>query len=150
MLFSCEKEKEESNTNEIIFEGISITDVYGGLSSQDTTDWNLNDIWMDKENSLFTEKKDNKCSSDEYSIISYPNPCDGIFLLRLTKPDDSRFAFRVVDKDFNVLVTQDSIMSNSIAISLEGFNVSNEIVRIYYKYFGMDCELKGHGDIKIE
>ena len=83
-------------------------------------------------------------------IVAYPNPCKSIIRLDIAKPDSSRFAFRIVDKDFNVLVSHDSITAGAIAITLQEFNISNEIVRIYYKILKENCELRGHGDIKIE
>ena len=153
LIFSCEKENVDNNkTDTILFNGITMTTVNGELISQDMSDWNIQESWTDKESSLFDEKKDNSCilENNNYSIISYPNPCEGIFYLHIAKPDESRLAFRIVDRNFNVLLSNDSIFSTSLAISLNDSGISNDTVRIYYKFLGSDCELKGHGDIKIE
>jgi len=152
IIISCDKEKDDNNIDEIVFSGITMRDNVGNTLSQDTNDWQLHDNWTDKENSLFFEKMNGICSTEDYDyyIISYPNPCSGMFFLHLSKPNYSRLAFRIVDKDFNILLSRDSITSTCIAINIGEFNVSNEIVRIYYKFFGQNCELKGHGDIKIE
>jgi hypothetical protein len=48
-----------------------------------------------------------------------------------------------------VLLSQDSVFSNGIAFDLNYLNIRNDTVRIYYKFLGQDCELKGHGDILI-
>ncbi len=152
MIVSCEKEKKKDNSNEIVFEGITMTDEFGNLINRDTTDWKFTDNWTDKESALFSEKRDNICSIENlnYSIVVFPNPCNSIIRLDISKPESSRFAFRIVDKDFNVLVSHDSIYWGAIGITLEEFNISNEIVRMYYKILGENCELRGHGDIKIE
>jgi hypothetical protein len=153
LTFSCEKENTDNNKMDTItFNGITKTTINGELISQDASDWKLQESWTDKETSLFIEKKDNSCipENNNYSIISYPNPCDGIFNLHISKPDGCRLAFRIVDKNFNVLLSQDSVFSTSLGINLNDSGISNDTVRIYYKFFGSDCELKGHGDIKIE
>ncbi len=153
LTFSCEWEKVDNNADATItFNGITETTANGELISQDKSDWKLQDNWNDKENSLFIDKKENFCivDNDNYSIISYPNPCNGIFKLYISKPDECRLGFRIVDRNFNVLFSKDSIFSNEMGINLNEFGISNDTVRMYYKFFGSDCELKGHGDIKIE
>jgi hypothetical protein len=151
LAFSCKKENGDKNQS-FVFSGITSTNNTGEIISLDTNDWKTIETWTNNENSLFTEKKELWCISTtiNYSIIAYPNPCNGIFNLHISMPDEARLAFRIVDKDFKVLVSRDSIFSTSMAINLSDLNISNDIVRIYYKFFGPDCELKGHGDIKIE
>lgn len=152
MIISCQKEKNKDTTDEIVFEGITMTDECGNFMSQDTTDWKFTDNWTDKENALFIEKRDNICNINDfkYSIIAYPNPYDGIFSMEILKPENSRLAIRMVDQDFNVLISNDSITSHVIALTFRDLNLSNEIVRIYYKILSEDCELRGHGDIQIK
>jgi len=62
----------------------------------------------------------------DHSIISYPNPSDGIFILNITKPDETLLAIRIVDKEFNVLFAKDSIYS-TLAISFNEYHVWIEI-----------------------
>jgi hypothetical protein len=142
---SCEKDTEEN-----LFTGITESNEFGETISVDETDWNLTENWNETENSLFSESFDNLCSTDsEYYLLSaYPNPCDDIAMLKFIVPDDKRVAFRIVDKDYNILVSQDNA-SSDIAINFEYLKVQNDIVRVYYKIFGESCELNGHGDIKV-
>ncbi|MHC1774907.1 MAG: hypothetical protein AB9834_05775 [Lentimicrobium sp.] len=152
LLVSCEKDKKNGNSDEIAFEGISITDDYGNLIFQDTTDWKFTENWSETESSLFSEKRDKTCTPENYdcSIVIYPNPCNSVFRFDIAIPDSSRFAFRIVDKDFKVLVSHDSIPRGAIGVTLTDFNLSNEVVRMYYKVLADNCELRGHGDIQIE
>ena len=151
LFLSCVKDNNENTSDKIVFEGITSTDYNGAIISVDVTDWCFQDDWSVLETSLFTDEKELTCNLDDfnYQIISYPNPCNGTFYLNLLKPEDSMLAIRVVDKNFNVLVSLDSIYVSSLAFDLTSLNFSNEIVRVYYKVFGEDCELRGHGDIKI-
>lgn len=148
---SC-KDDVTKNPESIVFKGIRVTDVNGKVYENDPTDWLLAENWNETENSLFAEKRTNLCdtASIGYKVVSYPNPCNGIFNLYISKPIDSRFAFRIVDRNYNLLLSQDSVYSNGIAINVTKFNITNDTLRLYYKLFGLDCELKGHGDIKIK
>jgi len=148
---SC-KDDAAKNPESIVFKGIRVTDVNGKVYENDLTDWQLAETWNDTENSLFAEKRTNVCDTANigYKVVSYPNPCNGIFNLYISKPIESRLAFRIVDRNYNVLLSQDSVYSNGIAINVQSFNIKNDTVRLYYKFLGTDCELKGHGDIKIE
>ncbi len=150
LIISCEKGKNDENQDNIVFGGITCTTYEGIIISKDTNDWKLNEFWNVNEVSLFVNQMENHCNNNdlEYSIIAYPNPCGGIFYLDISKPEESLFAFRIIDKEFNVLMSKDSIRT-SIAISLNDFGLMNDTVRIYYKFLGHECELNGHGDIKI-
>jgi len=148
LFLSCKKE----NDNNTIFTGITVTDNVGRISSRDTTDWKLFENWSEKENSLFDDNLNSACSTGDfdYSIIAYPNPCSGIINLHISKPETMRLAFRVVDKNYNVLITQDSLYSSTIAFNFSYIHISNETVRIYYKLYGESCAFRGHGDLKIK
>ncbi len=152
-IVSCggDNDTTDTTTDVIVFKGIRVTDTNGKVYENDLSDWTLTEAWTDKENSLFVEKKVNLCdtSNSIYGISSYPNPCNGNFNLHISKPIETRFAFRIVDRNFNVLLSQDSVFSNGIAFDLNYLNIRNDTVRIYYKFLGQDCELKGHGDILI-
>ncbi|MFO7828938.1 MAG: hypothetical protein R6V23_09980 [Bacteroidales bacterium] len=142
---SCEKDAENN-----LFIGITETNEFGEIISNDETDWSLNESWNETENSLFSESFDNLCNTDDeyYLLTAYPNPCDAITTLKFTVPDDKRVAFRIVDNDYNILVSKDSANSD-IAINFDYLKVQNDILRVYYKIYGENCELKGHGDIKV-
>jgi len=158
--FSCENDKvdpkDETDLNEetdtIIFYEITKTTETGAIISDDTTDWKFDDEWSETENSLFPTNIKNNCNSDNYnySIIAYPNPCEDLFRLDISKPNEDRFSFRIVDRDYNILMSNDSIYSSSILIKTTDLEISDDTVRMYYKLIAQDCESKGHGDIKIE
>jgi hypothetical protein len=63
-------------------------------------------------------------------------PCSqGIFFIHKEKPDDVLLAIRIVDNEYNVLISKDSIHS-SMGIDLNAFHVPHDTVRIYYKFIG--------------
>lgn len=152
-IISCEgDDATDTKPNTIVFNGITMTDNNGWVIKNDPNDWKLAETWTEKENSLFVEKMTNTCNAEntDYKVVSYPNPCYSKFNLYISKPTDSRYAFRIVDRNYNVLLSQDSVFSSGLSINVQGFGITNDTVRIYYKILGPDCELKGHGDIKIE
>jgi hypothetical protein len=152
LLISCKDDDNETPSRETIsFGGITSTDETGIPISVDPSDWKLSESWSGKENYLFFQKMDEICLVEEntVSFIAYPNPCMGQFTLRIHKPEAMRFAFRIVDKDFNLVMWRDSIYSQSMVIDTRYFNILNDTVRMYYKLFGTSCELQGHGDILI-
>ncbi len=147
LLFSCNTKE----LNDIIFEGITKTDVKGQVISYDHTDWNFNDEWKDKEKNLFDIKHDTQCESGDiqYEIIAYPNPSAYSFFL-FHKIDENRsLSYKIVDKDFNVVLSKENAASNEQFLLDENKFKSGDILRIYYKVLGENCEMKGHGDIKI-
>ncbi len=143
---SCKKDIKNS-----LFNGITETNEFGDIISIDETDWNLNENWNKTENSLFSETFDNICNTDneEYVLIAYPNPCSDFGTLHFSVPENKRVAFRIVDSDYKVLISDDSARSE-IAINFQDMNVNNKMVRVYYKIYGDSCELKGHGDIRVD
>jgi len=155
VITSCEDDPVIADTppKTIVFNGITITDNNGWVIQNDPDDWKLTESWTEKENSLFVEKNVNLCDNGnpDYAIHpSHLNSSSSQFNLNFTKPAGSRFAFRIVDRNYNVLLSNDSIFTNAIVFDVQSFNIKNDTVRMYYKYLGPDCELKGHGDIKIE
>ena len=168
MLLSCEKDNKVKNIIE--FEGISITDIYGSqIGAQDTTDWRFDDQWLYQENELFSNIKSFPlCEPNEnLGIIAFPNPCKGYFYVHVEKDYNYISIYRLVDKDFNIIRSSDSVMDATFAINLkECLSVeivdempvcieeqppSDTIYRLYYmiKNIKKGCIYKGHGDIKI-
>ena len=147
LLLSCKPKSEF-----VIFTGITETNENGMKISDDITDWKFDDEWILMEEELFTENSSNVCdfNSEDYTIIAFPNPCDNddIVSLHCDVPENKRVEFRIVDENFNVLLSKDSV-STSIWIDIESLNINIEIIRIYYKVIGDNCELKGHGDIQV-
>ncbi len=142
---SCEK-----NEDRIIFSGITETNGVGEILSEDNTDWNFNDDWNSIEKSLFKINYEKSCTNDlgNYSIIGYPNPCYNICDLHIQLPENKLIDIRVVDDKFNILISQDSL-DKDIALNFNNLNIHNKLLRVYYRVYDTDCELNGHGDIKI-
>jgi len=147
---SCDEET--NSTDVVIFKGITTTDFQGVVISADPDDWKLYEHWINKESALFNEKYVNVCDTinNQYAAISFPNPCNGAFILHFDKPDSCRLAYRLVDKNFKVLRTNDSVYADLLYINLLSDSLPAGIVRMYYKFYGQGCELRGHGDIQIE
>jgi len=148
----CSCEPGEPNTppeSNIYFNGITNTDVNGFILSSDTTDWRTDDTWILKESDLFSLIQ-TKCSPpDNNKIIAYPNPCNGIFALYIEKDPASRVELRLVDQDFNILISIDTILQNNVQLNAGTFGII-DTVRLYYKFVDGNCEWKGHGDIIIQ
>jgi hypothetical protein len=151
-LIACKKESNNSVTGKIYFTGITERDVTGiPLAVPDTTDWRFDDIWTTKEENLFSIMYNNSNQRINADIELYPNPTTGIFRIHLgNKSNSSRLAIRLVDKDFKVLIKNDSLYSQSISINATDFN-GNDTLRLYYKLIdSLNYEYKGHGDILIK
>jgi hypothetical protein len=148
----CKKEPANiKSDSKIYFAGITKTDIDGSLLSlPDTTDWRFDDHWNSKENNLFSSKyltSNQKCTT---SICLFPNPFNDIFMIDLNKmPAKSRIAFRLVNKEFKVIMSNDSVKSS---ISIMPSDISTyDTLRLYYKLIdSLNFEYKGHGDILIK
>jgi len=159
-LIACNKEKvNEPKDTKTYFSGITKTSAMGELlSNPDTTDWRFDDNWTTKEEDLFIIKNsplNQKCSTQ---IFIYPNPFQDIFRINLNNlPTSSRLAIRLVDKDFKVILENDSLHGSvtlrpKIIIGLDTLSISGrDTLRLYYKLIdSLNRELKGHGDILIQ
>jgi len=152
-LFLCVScENGEDASKKIDFKGITERNENATLQSRDTTDWRLDDEWNETEHTLFEETAEKPCNSvtDSFFILAYPNPCGSVLRIDLYKPDTMRLAYRIVDSNLDILMARDSVYSNSFVINANSLGGSNDIVRMYYKLIDRNCELKGHGDIKLE
>ena len=146
----CETRDINPDESIIYFNGITKTDINGAIISNDTTDWRMDDTWSMKESDLYSSVSQPMCSSqDSNKIIAYPNPCNGIFALHIEKELTSRIELRLVDQDYNILISNDSILENNIQLNAGTFGIK-DTVRLYYKFVSDNCELKGHGDIIIQ
>lgn len=149
---ACTKDKNDGNLVPE-FTGITITNVNGMALEEDPTDWKFNDQWNELEHALFSERYPNLCTTgfNEYEISIFPNPVDQFFNIRFNFPDTVDLELRVVDKDFNVIIhsSPDSI-SNQPNMTIDVSGTPKQVLRMYYKVIGQNCELRGHGDIQIE
>ncbi len=154
---SCEKNTNEPDYNKITFEGITTTDIYGAYTGfYDSTDWRQDDTWQSIEKELFDDYNiyEYNCSIDSNNqIVGYPNPIvDFMFILHFVKDSSTRVDFRVVNQNFDKLVSVDSIYNNQIAMRFQDILSENDsIIRIYYRFMKENnCGFVGHGDIKIK
>jgi hypothetical protein len=137
---------------EIKFTGITGMDKFGAVVGKaDTTDWRTDDQWLDKEQKLFSENFSANCADPgKYRIMFYPNPCRSKSTLYAVKDSGVRVAIRLVDKNFNVIMSQDSVYVSSLSVDLSSFTL-NDTIRLYYKFITPDnCEYWGHGDIFVQ
>jgi hypothetical protein len=151
MMNSC-KEKIDNPVAEskIYFSGLTQTDNNGWPISIDSTDWTTNDTWVKKESDLFTNVYQSNCTqSFANHIAQYPNPCNGIFTLSFSKPATTRIELRLVDKNFNPIYSNDSVLGNAVQFNAGAFGIK-DTVRLYYKFIENNCEFRGHGDILVK
>lgn len=151
VLFSCDKDAENGIPE---FTGITSTDqnavIIGGV---DTTDWRENETWLQIEKDLFSDFSNLtfNYTSDSTMMVSpaFPNPCSDILNLNYQKDSSVELQLRIVDEDFNLLFSLNSIYSDAISISLNDINSLNtgDKFRVYYIFKqGNTCIAKGHGD----
>lgn len=135
------------------FSGFSLTDDNGqALSNPDTTDWRVDDTWEQVEKDLFDLSELPLCSGDGAVSPGYPNPCGNVMNFRFASTENTTGYFRVVDKDFNVLVEADTVSFEAGAktISLNFSTINADTIRLYYRIVGGACEYRGHGDVLVQ
>ncbi len=155
--FNCRKQTTAPTT--INFNGITATDFNAQpLGAVDATDWTLNDNWTAQEVALFGGGKA-VCSSvlsEEKIFAAAPNPVfGGEFNFGVQAKENVGFMFRIVDKNFNVLLKNDTMTFkagyNALYLNLPSANVTlKDTVRIYYKMVRSNCEMRGHGDVLVK
>ncbi len=152
---------DDNESTLIKFEGITETNENGeSTGSVDKSDWNLNDIWIDKEESIFDyvtyeDTKNNK-SGSEYSCAfapAYPNPCSDVFNLHFSFTKGCILKIALVDQNLNIksYVEINDLSTNSLTYNISMLSLANNnIYRFYYKFEHADGTIqKGHGDIKV-
>jgi hypothetical protein len=147
MAFSCKSK----TTTQISFGSITERDKFGAvIGKPDTTDWRTDDVWSQQEKDLFTAKfAENAPRTDTMQIMFYTNPCHGKSVIYLQKKPDTKLSLRIVDRDYNVLMSMDDLKDMSSQINLSAIGV-NDTVRMYYKFIdSKNNEFKGHGDIVL-
>lgn len=161
LVVGCKKEDTNNtttgNTSQFpVFSGYTATDMNAvPMGSADTTDWTHDNSWLTSEKNLFPQLQNMTSNFEPYASIymfpAFPNPISATTNFLLSKESDVRFSFRVVNKNFNVLLSQDSMYSSTFALNTAGLTSSTDtMVRIYYLFERNDsCLFKGHGDLKI-
>jgi hypothetical protein len=135
----------------IVFRGITQTNVFGTAISKDTTDWRVDDQWSKKEASLFSSSYQQNCKpTAKYVVMAYPNPCQDRISLAIILPNTAQIELKIVNSKFEVLVSKENIKSSLMFDTTSWKKKNNDIVRVYYKIIDNGCEFRGHGDIMIE
>lgn len=135
------------------FTGITLTDNLGqSLGTPDATDWRVDDSWEQVEKDLFDLPTSTLCSSDGAVSPGYPNPCEDFFGFRFVSSTNSIGFFRLVDRDFNVLMKRDSALldAGGDIILLNFSEINPDTVRLYYRIVSGACEYRGHGDVIVQ
>jgi hypothetical protein len=136
--------------SKIYFKGLTQTDVNGWPITIDTTDWMTNDTWVKQESDLFAAFYNSGCLQNyKNEIAAYPNPAVGIFNLHINKLESTRLELRLVDKNFNPLFSNDSVLGNAVQFDARVYGIKDTL-RLYYKFIENNCEFRGHGDILIK
>jgi len=154
LFFGCsnsEPQVKEIDNKTINFKGITARDPVGSpMNTADPDDWNFNDKWIEQEISLFGKNLSTDCPIREsLRIMAFPNPATSRLSIYTTKPDSARIALRVVDKNFKLLLSTDSLYADAVIYDLSKIGVQ-DTVRVYYKIIAKSCEYWGHGDIVIK
>ena len=140
--FACKR-----STFSIQFSGVTPRDASGAImGTADSNDWNFNDQWQAQESALFNTTYTSNCPAGAYSAYAYPNPCSDVFYLRFNGDSSTRIDIRIVDKNFTVLLSKDSVTNGLIAVNSASY--PSGISRVYYKMIKNGCEFRGHGDIE--
>jgi len=136
----------------IRFSGISMMDINAQpMSNKDSTDWITGDVWKSQETGLFDNisYQVNCATQHSNKIIVYPNPCNGIFQMLIDKLPTTRMELRIVDENFNKLLSIDTITNNSFTLDAKAGSLK-DTVRVYYRFIEGNCEFRGHGDILVQ
>jgi hypothetical protein len=135
------------------FTGFSLTDDNGqALSNPDSTDWRVDDSWEQVEKDLFGSPGLPLCTGDGEVSPAFPNSCSSVLGFRFVSTTNTTGYFRVVDKDFKVLLEANAIPFEAGAkiISLNFSEINPDTVRLYYRIVGNNCEYRGHGDVIVQ
>jgi hypothetical protein len=153
---SCVENSEDDNPpmdDTIFFTGITPTDPNGlALGDPDPTDWRFDDEWTEQEAALFPEEPTFAlgCMPNiNYEIMAFPNPSNGIFSLLFQKESTTQVELRLVNEDFNTLISIDEVAQDIIQLNAGTFGIK-DTVRLYYRFIEGNCEYRGPGDIVIE
>ena len=147
---TCKKNDNESS--QIQFNGITETDDNGNpVGTVDSTDWTVDKNWNDTEHGLFSKRFENCNITVNSTFNAYPNPANDALTLTLSGINTQEFtetSFRIVDRNYNILGWWDTEQfALKYVINLAQWDLPDDTVRVYYKFYGENCELRGHGDI---
>ncbi len=147
---NCKKKDNSTGPSIQSYGGISATDANGDKQSNDPTDWTINETWNEKEGSLFAGSYSTGCPATfNYSIIGFPNPATTIFAIGASKTTNATLQMRIVDRNYNVLMSKDT-MPDVLYINTSALGGVKDTVRVYYRFIENGCEFRGHGDVVLQ
>lgn len=153
-LLACNKgpepEAPAEGPRKIYFTGITESNDVGIITKRDTTDWRFDDKWVEQEEKLFPTTGEQSCTqAHAHNIFAFPNPTTGLMKLHIAKRQATRVELRLVDQDFKVIFSRDSVL-NGINIFDITATAPKDTVRLYYKFTDGSCVYRGHGDILVK
>ncbi len=125
------------------------------MGEEDLTDWTFDSTWFPTEKALFEDYDsfNHNCSvvSGISECMVFPIPAKHIINFVMAKDSSTQVRIRLVNQQFEQLISIDSLYDDDIQFNLDVFELtSGSIVRMYYVFINKDsCMFKGHGDIKI-
>ncbi len=159
LLLNCKKEKVNTSNSTGTYPLLSdytATDNYGvSMGKTDATDWNNDLNWLSSEQNLFSNFGSLIKTVNPYNTISFkpafPNPTGSNVNFYFVKPSNVKFYYRLVNKDFKVIQSGDSILYDVFKMAISDIvSKSDTMVRMYYYFERNDsCLYKGHGDLKV-
>ena len=157
LLPACQPEPpvEPAPVSRLYFRGISMTDENGlALNEEDSTDWRVDDTWIEQELGLFPSNPYSICFHDGLIRVypAFPNPVRNDLGLYFVSKANLRWTFNLVDED---------LVSRQIAVhtAVEGVNsihldvrsiTEKDTFRLYYEALDQGCVYRGHGDILFQ
>ncbi len=80
-------------------------------------------------------------------MFAFPNPNNGIFSINTKMPNSAIAEFRLVDENFNKIISLDSIVTSD-TFNSKDININ---VRSFKGYIiENNCEFQGHGYVLVE
>ncbi len=121
----------------------------------DSTDWQLLDQWDEWESSLFAGRPSGPApvsAPDTFLFFAFPNPSVYGWLIHTNQDSTSYFDMRIVNRQREILWSQNNITGNSLYLSPTSIAFSpdsSELVRAYYRVIRSNGTVyQGHGDLK--
>lgn len=121
------------------------------LNEEDSTDWRVDDTWLDWELGLFLANSFDICLHDGLVRVypAFPNPVRDVLGLYFMSRGNMKWTFNLVDEDLvskQVLVYSAVEGVNSIQLDVRTI-MEKDTFRLYYEVLDQGCVYRGHGDI---
>lgn len=156
-LVACQQEPpvEPTPVPRLYFRGISMTDHNGlSLNEEDSTDWRVDDTWLEQELGLFPPNSYSMCLHDGLIRVypAFPNPVENVLGLYFVSKANLKWTFNLVDEQLvsrQLLVHTAVEGVNSIQLDVSSI-VEKDTFRLYYEALDQGCVYRGHGDLLFQ